>query len=438
MKRCCNRLHFSRYLEANMKRRLILFLVAVLSITFAPLSWSSSADPAAGYQDLIKEGTQTIQGWETKANWALTFTAAAVVAGVLVSLLQRGSSPLYRRATIGLGAIIALITGLKPVLFSADYRVLQRSVVQGRQRITTLKGMLLGFDPTQSPENLATFRAEFLKVYHEIDAIEDSLSSDSAPKASAASNGTKTGGTSLRFPDLIPTVHAQSAQVQQHAPSNDSSYFFNGKGSSMSLSEAQHVAEKDALRQAARFFLERSKGGDPKAEPPQALLDVLLSASNPAKTSYDYDRGTKLYTFSISLQVSKGVEKLDLLRFRDPEVRVTAAHDWTDSGILVRQGELVRFTATGQLQWGDGKDKTVGPDGSTSKITPLTKAYPVRGFGAGGLIGRVDKGQAFKIGAKAEVLMPASGHLYLGINDNSFKDNKGEFRVTIVKSPAGK
>jgi len=416
-----------------MKRRLILFLVAVLSLTFVPLSWCSSADPAAGYQELIKDATQTIRGWETKANWALTFTVAAVVGGVLVTLLQGGARPLFKKATIGLGAIIALITGLKPVFFSADYRVLQRSVVQGRQRITTLKSMLLGFDPTQSPENLAAFRAEFLKVYHEIDAIEDSLSSDSAPKGSTASNGAK---TRLRFPDLIPTVHAQAPQAQQRAPSNDSSYFFNGKGSSMSLSEAQHNAEKDALRQAARFFLERYKGGDPKAEPPQALLDVLLSASNPAKTSYDYDRGTRLYTFSISLQVSKGVEKLDLLRFRDPEVRVSAARDWTDSGIQVRQGELVRFTATGQLQWGDGKDKTVGPDGSTSKITAVTKAYPVRAFGAGGLIGRVGKGDAFKIGAKAELMMPASGELFLGINDNSFKDNKGEFRVTIVKLSA--
>jgi hypothetical protein len=50
----------------------------------------------------------------------------------------------------------------------------------------------------------------------------------------------------------------------------------------------------------------------------------------------------------------------------------------------------------------------------------------------------VGKGDAFKIGAKAELMMPASGELFLGINDSSFKDNSGEFRVTIVKLPAGK
>jgi hypothetical protein len=54
-------------------------------------------------------------------------------------------------------------------------------------------------------------------------------------------------------------------------------------------------------------------------------------------------------------------------------------------------------------------------------------------MGAGGLIARVGKDKPFKIGAKAELAMPASGALFLGVNDNFFDNNKGEFHVTITK-----
>jgi hypothetical protein len=65
----------------------------------------------------------------------------------------------------------------------------------------------------------------------------------------------------------------------------------------------------------------------------------------------------------------------------------------------------------------------------------LTQKYmagaPLRAAFAGALIGRIDNGQPFGIGDQVSVTMPASGTLYLGVNDDSVSDNSGQFQVVI-------
>ena len=55
----------------------------------------------------------------------------------------------------------------------------------------------------------------------------------------------------------------------------------------------------------------------------------------------------------------------------------------------------------------------------------------------GALIGRIGNGAPFGIGNQTNVPMPASGMLFLGVNDNNFDDNSGEFRVEITRSGRG-
>jgi hypothetical protein len=50
---------------------------------------------------------------------------------------------------------------------------------------------------------------------------------------------------------------------------------------------------------------------------------------------------------------------------------------------------------------------------------------------AGALIGRIDNGQPFGIGNQASLRMPASGILYLGVNDDIVSDNSGQFDVVV-------
>ena len=58
---------------------------------------------------------------------------------------------------------------------------------------------------------------------------------------------------------------------------------------------------------------------------------------------------------------------------------------------------------------------------------------PIPNAPAGALIGRVDNGQPFVIGRNTSVRMPASGTLFLGINDDNVSDNRGDFRVLLAR-----
>ena len=60
---------------------------------------------------------------------------------------------------------------------------------------------------------------------------------------------------------------------------------------------------------------------------------------------------------------------------------------------------------------------------------------PLPNVPAGALIGRIGaNGQPFGIGSGVQVPMPAAGQLFLGINDDGFEDNQGEYRVDIQRT----
>ena len=50
---------------------------------------------------------------------------------------------------------------------------------------------------------------------------------------------------------------------------------------------------------------------------------------------------------------------------------------------------------------------------------------------ADALIGRIDGARPFGVGDRASIVIPASGLLYLGINDDNVSDNSGQFQVVI-------
>lgn len=110
--------------------------------------------------------------------------------------------------------------------------------------------------------------------------------------------------------------------------------------------------------------------------------------------------------------------------------RVRADNPWTPSGLTVRGGELLRFEAAGRVRV-DGQTN-VGPEG---RDTLADYGAPMPGAPIGMLIARIDNGPAFAIGYTTEpIRMPASGRLILGINDDFFPDNRGEFDVAIFRA----
>jgi hypothetical protein len=112
------------------------------------------------------------------------------------------------------------------------------------------------------------------------------------------------------------------------------------------------------------------------------------------------------------------------------EIRVEASQPWTPTGLMVNARDQIRFTASGEIKL--GPDVTATPNGNNSLAR--RKTYPIGSVPAGSLIGRVGNGTPFYIGNNTNpISMPASGELFLGINDDKFTDNSQWFTVRIQR-----
>jgi len=110
---------------------------------------------------------------------------------------------------------------------------------------------------------------------------------------------------------------------------------------------------------------------------------------------------------------------------------VPANQPWTDSGIDVMQGDMLRFDAQGQTTYANGGDNQTNAAGRNEI---KSAKYPIPSLGVGALIGKVGpNGTPFQIGSsRAPITMPATGRLWLGINDEFWGDNGGNYQVTVM------
>jgi hypothetical protein len=129
------------------------------------------------------------------------------------------------------------------------------------------------------------------------------------------------------------------------------------------------------------------------------------------------------------------------------ELDIAATKQWVDTGVDLREGEIIRLTATGKMTYPPDKKhpkgKSFEPDGLERAYEDLIHQYAVTEAGHGALIGRLGAvdagGQAFFVGASKEYTAPVAGRLYVGINQ-SMKDAggaTGKFHVKIEVLDAG-
>jgi Ca2+-binding EF-hand superfamily protein len=112
-----------------------------------------------------------------------------------------------------------------------------------------------------------------------------------------------------------------------------------------------------------------------------------------------------------------------------PEVAVSGTSRWTDMRVFVNQGDIITFDSQGEVQLSTGGEDvatTAGArSGRTASNAPLPSAL------AGALIGRIGNSMPFGVGNQRQITAPATGQLFLGVNDDYLQDNSGEFRVRV-------
>jgi PA-IL-like protein len=112
-------------------------------------------------------------------------------------------------------------------------------------------------------------------------------------------------------------------------------------------------------------------------------------------------------------------------------ITVQANQAWTSTGITVKKGQRINLATTGEVQLSDDVNDVANPFGAKSgrKVANgLLQNGP-----AGALVGKIGNGTAFAIGGATYILAPADGLLYLGVNDDGFGDNRGNYQVVVTK-----
>jgi hypothetical protein len=127
---------------------------------------------------------------------------------------------------------------------------------------------------------------------------------------------------------------------------------------------------------------------------------------------------------------------------RELQVEVPGTSRGVDTGIDLRVGDQLTFTASGRVIAGR-RIGEVGPEGGrTSGFGSIIGTRPVPTVGPGALIGYIRMadgqiGQPFPIGNQLTFTANADGRLFLAINDDDYSDNGGAFQVRIRYTAPG-
>jgi Ca2+-binding EF-hand superfamily protein len=108
---------------------------------------------------------------------------------------------------------------------------------------------------------------------------------------------------------------------------------------------------------------------------------------------------------------------------------VPATERWTDSGLIVRRGDILHIDASGTITM-SGPSDSATPAGSTTNRRAASAPLPNQP--AGGLLVRIGDSEPIYVGAASRSIQaPIDGRIYFGVNDDHLPDNAGEFRVNL-------
>ena len=176
------------------------------------------------------------------------------------------------------------------------------------------------------------------------------------------------------------------------------------------------------------------RGGQGSAQEGQARTYVFRSQDG-SQQEYQMGQVSRLYmgTYpfaAITGTSTAGAADLDPGVDTPGSIRVPATAGWVSTGMRVRQGDVVAFNTTGEVQLSaNSGDRARSP--GASRNAPRS---PLSNVGAGALIGRIGNGPPFAIGDQTSIAMPNNGLLYLAVNDDELSDNSGAFVVRLSRS----
>jgi hypothetical protein len=108
---------------------------------------------------------------------------------------------------------------------------------------------------------------------------------------------------------------------------------------------------------------------------------------------------------------------------------ISGSFGWQSANLTVQAGDVLNICATGTIQLNNQSPNLTTPDGETDE-GPAGAGWCAPSAYPGQLLGYIN-GSIFALGSDVTVVAPASGTLQLGINDEFYDDNNGDFTVLV-------
>ncbi|QAB15115.1 hypothetical protein [Hydrogenovibrio thermophilus] len=121
------------------------------------------------------------------------------------------------------------------------------------------------------------------------------------------------------------------------------------------------------------------------------------------------------------------------LSFKSFTVDVNAKSGWKDTGIEVREGEIIRmewYSGTWRGDVGMTNCPKHGPAGPTCDAYTALAGYPLPGVVEDSLVGKVGN-DVFFVGEQLRKISRTNGRLHLTINDTGHHDNDGVITMKV-------
>ena len=155
----------------------------------------------------------------------------------------------------------------------------------------------------------------------------------------------------------------------------------------------------------------------PMSRPSSPSTQPDSGVSNPRPTTPASAANTTFFTIKVS-------------------VRADAANNgWTNSGLVVRQGQRLRISASGRVSLGRGR---FSQPGGLNTIQDNDKL--MRNEATGALIAVIgdDNDDFILIGPRREFVAQRDGVLFLGVNEGDLADNTGSYDIVIEAEASGR
>jgi hypothetical protein len=186
-----------------------------------------------------------------------------------------------------------------------------------------------------------------------------------------------------------------------------------------------------AVASLANDNTQSSSNPAPTYQPPRSNPPPADTSRIPPRTNQNPQSAPSTSPTFFTIKVGVNAKQCSV-----PAVRgeLCAPNGWTNTGLVVRQGQRLRISATGRVSLGGGRFST--PSGMTGSVD---NEKLLRNEATGALIAVIgdDNDDFLLIGTRRDFVAQRDGVLFLGVNEGNLSDNTGTYDAVIEAEAGG-